>query len=375
MSNDGFVPDTVSSNDGFVADSPGQSNTGSSGRSIASKLYRPALEYGGLALGAVAGGGAGIPTGPGAIATGAAGAGLGYAAGKQAANILDERLGLREQPPLYRQAIDTTGDVLTGTASELGGQALTLGVKAATPLLNKAGRGLAKTAGAMTGVKESRFRQLASDPTARLPGFLGGPKSTERAGELIGQAEAKAGVSSKLTDDEVFSRLGQAKKLAKDVLSKISSGSDISLEEAIRARKGLDRVIKSAPEKDFELTRALMERRQILNNKISELSPSIREAQKQYGRSKLHEEVSRVLPVLKSGQPSIARGAVIAPLLGSGYMGGGIPGTLGALSLTSPAVLSAATALGSAVGMGAKQILTNPLLRKILSLQVVEAVR
>ena len=51
-------------------------------------IMRPVLELGGTELGRVLGAGAGLPAGPGAVATGAAGAGLGYYGGKKIADFL-----------------------------------------------------------------------------------------------------------------------------------------------------------------------------------------------------------------------------------------------------------------------------------------------
>ena len=87
-----------------------------------SHLARPTLEAGGMMGGSLLGAGAGLPTGPGAILTGAAGGTLGYGIGKQSADYVDQLLGLRKPPSLKELAIQTPKDLATGAAYEAGGQ-------------------------------------------------------------------------------------------------------------------------------------------------------------------------------------------------------------------------------------------------------------
>lgn len=107
----------------------------SSGQKIARAIApyaRPALEYGGAMGGALAGGVAGgasgsiVPfagTAAGAMAGSVAGSGLGYAAGRQAANALDEYAGIKEPEADDLKAFTQVGmDVLHGALMEAGGQ-------------------------------------------------------------------------------------------------------------------------------------------------------------------------------------------------------------------------------------------------------------
>ncbi|MHA2065289.1 MAG: hypothetical protein ACXABY_13010, partial [Candidatus Thorarchaeota archaeon] len=74
-------------------------------------------------LGLIGGGIAGAPLAPetfgGSVV---AGAGLGYAAGGQAADYVDMLLGLREDPGLTAQGRQAIDDFLTGVQIEAGGQ-------------------------------------------------------------------------------------------------------------------------------------------------------------------------------------------------------------------------------------------------------------
>jgi hypothetical protein len=88
-----------------------------------SDVYRPALEYGGLAAGATVG----APLGPaGAVG----GAGLGYGMGRSIADLLDEWAGLKDPLPLEKRLKKAGADVVVGGAMEGGGQLLVKGVTA-----------------------------------------------------------------------------------------------------------------------------------------------------------------------------------------------------------------------------------------------------
>lgn len=97
-------------------------------RGTVSRTVRPALEGLGAGLGGVLGGGAGLVAGPGAVAAspllGVTGGALGYAMGKKGADILDESLGLRQPRGMLDTALETGGDLATGAALEMGGQAV-----------------------------------------------------------------------------------------------------------------------------------------------------------------------------------------------------------------------------------------------------------
>lgn len=81
-----------------------------------SPWVRNTTEGAGLIAGSVGGGVLGGPVGA------VAGSGLGYAAGRQLANIYDEYAGLRKRPGLWKQIKSSAGDVAEGAALEAGGQ-------------------------------------------------------------------------------------------------------------------------------------------------------------------------------------------------------------------------------------------------------------
>jgi hypothetical protein len=105
----------------------------STGQKIAGAIApyaRPVLEAGG----AIGGGFLGS-VGPGAGTV--LGAGLGYAGGRQAANLLEEYAGQRKPPTLGQAAWQAVADVPVGMAIESGGQIVGKAAGAVTPYLQK----------------------------------------------------------------------------------------------------------------------------------------------------------------------------------------------------------------------------------------------
>ena len=85
-----------------------------------SSVARPVLETGGAAGGAILGGGATSPTGPGAIVGMVAGGGLGYGIGKKGADILDQMLGLKKPGTVMDETLGSVKDVAEGATMTAG---------------------------------------------------------------------------------------------------------------------------------------------------------------------------------------------------------------------------------------------------------------
>lgn len=116
-----------SSDEGFpVYDQPGDMATAQT----AAKIARPALEYGGATVGAMAG----APLGP---AGSVAGAATLYAGGKSVADLIDEYVGLKESPSLGKRLAQGAKDVTTGGLMEMGGQIINAGIGAAGKYLSE----------------------------------------------------------------------------------------------------------------------------------------------------------------------------------------------------------------------------------------------
>ena len=86
-----------------------------------SDIAREGLKGLGIAAGAAAGIPADIPT---FGASSVAGAGLGYAIGNKAADIVDYGLGINKGAPIAKQATNAAKDVMTGASYEMGGRAV-----------------------------------------------------------------------------------------------------------------------------------------------------------------------------------------------------------------------------------------------------------
>jgi hypothetical protein len=96
-----------------TASSTTTEGTSSAARSVA-EYARPALEYGGMLMGGVLA----APTGPAGVI---AGAGLGYAGGRQAANLVDQTLVGRKPQDMLTEVSNTGKDFVSGTTMEMGG--------------------------------------------------------------------------------------------------------------------------------------------------------------------------------------------------------------------------------------------------------------
>jgi len=112
---------------------------------VMTSVIRPTLEFGGLAAGGILGSGAG-PAGT------VAGGALGYAAGKQAANFIEEILGYRVTPSLPEQLVESGKDILQGAEMEMGGQLIGKG-------LSVVGKGAAQLVGRLTGTGTASIEQ------------------------------------------------------------------------------------------------------------------------------------------------------------------------------------------------------------------------
>lgn len=230
-------------------------------RSILASFVRPALEVGGATAGAVSGSGLG-PAGT------AVGGGLGFAAGRQAANVFEEFSGIRKPEPLGTQLARALGqDVPLGIAGELGGPALPVVRSALRPL----GRGLARIGEGATGVSERAFRKLASQPLTLFTA-----KTREKAGRLLGEALKKEGVSIEPTTQELFDpALTTARDIAQEVFEKISGGVQVTVGDIIRGRRAVDRIIAGTSVKDKSTIRSLVQARNQLNELFEKQSLSL----------------------------------------------------------------------------------------------------
>jgi hypothetical protein len=131
---------------------------------IISNIARPVLEIGGSAGGALLAGGASAPTVAGIIPGAVAGGALGFAAGKSAADSLDEMLGIQEPVKNVKEAIQKTGrNLLSGVEAESLGMLMKPVVAGIGKIARPAGK---KLISAMFGPSEDAISARFSNPQA-----------------------------------------------------------------------------------------------------------------------------------------------------------------------------------------------------------------
>jgi len=118
----------------------------------AQRIYKPALEIGGLTAGGIVGSGAG-PAGT------IFGAGLGYAIGKQVSDLGDWLLGIKKKETKSEAYTGAAKDVVKGSAMEMGGQMLGVGIQKGMEL---GGKVLVPAFGRLTGVGPGAIKEAIS---------------------------------------------------------------------------------------------------------------------------------------------------------------------------------------------------------------------
>jgi len=220
--------------------------------------YRPFLEYGGMATGAVAGAvGGTVLGGPGVGTTvgGVAGAGLLGAGGRQLANILDEIIGLRETPPLEQQLKESAKSVGEFAAYEAGGHGLAKGASFVYKKLPTiTGAVIAGSGGAGVGAymdDENRWRGAAIGATIGLPigGIIGakGNLTTAQAKAAAYSRFVKESMGTAQTQEQIAKNIVAAREIEKKIPGlKFSQGqltndaSAVALERGLARRSGQD---------------------------------------------------------------------------------------------------------------------------------------
>jgi hypothetical protein len=148
------------------------------GAETLSALARPTLGGVGAVIGAVAGT-TGAP-GPGTLA----GSGLGFAAGEELADKLDEWLGVRDRQPLSVELVQSGKDIATGAAFEAGGQLLAAGLGAGAKFVAKR---LPKISLTKSGAQKQAGKIIAANTT-------GGPVIAKNIEEAQALEEAIPGL-------------------------------------------------------------------------------------------------------------------------------------------------------------------------------------
>lgn len=325
-----------------ASDAAPQPQQNYSTRNMIGDVARPLLEGGA----AVAGGVIGAPLGPvGAVGGGA----LGFGVGKAAADLLDRGLGRKPFLQSIPQAIKETGsNALAGAEAEATGLAAS---KVIPPLLKGAGNLRNKLGEWATGIDNKDFQSVAKVPMSMRPGVM------EKAGDNFSEAMGNAGISSELTPEAV-DRLRSPGKYAFDTFNKLKTAGSITPQEALNARQSIDAVYPIPNKKNGNYIRMLDEIRDSFQQVISNASPELQSASKDYAVAKSAQRFKSIFPQTNAGKPNYFRSGAILAGLAAGH-----PGAI----LGVPAVAGTVTAATGSAGSLTNSILRNPTSRRVAS--------
>jgi hypothetical protein len=317
-------------------------------------------------IGGVAGGFVGGPAGAGA------GAYLGEAA-RQAGSALT---GTGEVPSTPIDSIYEMGKA--GVLGAAGEKAGSLAVKA-LPFAAKVGKGAAKQYGKVaefaSNLKKSDVARLVDDPKAILPEFLGGSKSTAKAGKALKEAEKNAGFlpEGKVSDGKRLNAFaGQnnpfkgSDAVAGEYFERVAQGQKLTPDETFDAYQAAQEAVSKMTRENPRYVEMLEFKNALqweLKN-VLDATGQYADATGDFARAALGRSTSNVLPRTNTGKVSLGRTAfanLVAP--GAG------------LALSSPAFYGATTAATSAAAKGAAKAIENPLTRRVGFQEIVRRTR
>jgi len=222
----GAPPTKKASMDDYMSGSPSPTNVPQWKKTV-SKYTREGLKGLGMVGGAIAG----APAAPESLGlSSVAGAGLGYAIGNKAADIVDVGLGINKGAPLKQQAKESAKDVLTGATTEMGGQV-------AAPIIGK-GIGLAKDylKTPMTAAKTKAGELLNK-------AYEVGPEEAGNAAKFENLQERQPGLPTMTRGQQIG---GRKAGMFEQSLSADSSIADTLTKQDTEARQGsLETVMKT----------------------------------------------------------------------------------------------------------------------------------
>lgn len=336
----------------------------------ASAIYHPVLEVGAGTAGALLGAGSGLVTGPAApaasTALGVAGGALGYAAGRNVANTLDEFSGIRQQRPIIQQFKDTGQDVVDGmTVEALNRVAPGVG-RLAKPALNKVGRGIAKVQQGMSGAKWQDLKHAFKKGW----GGLAGPNLDE-AGRMLDEAEgAMAPISPEDQADILVNASGNIKEGVKTTLTKwLKNPQSVSADEALQAKRAVDSIYPSPNGKNGKQIGMLNDFKAAMDDIVAERYPEVKNALSAYRNAKVNSNLSAPLPVNKNGEYSKA--AMLLMGSGSTALTAAMQDptallALGALPAVSPLSMGVVNRTAGSMVNAANKFASNPVARRAI---------
>ena len=304
--------------------------------------------------GGVIGGAAGLPLGPGAIAT----AGAGGAAGEAYRQLGARALGMKAPATSTQAAKDIGIEGLTQAA----GEALGLGV--IKPVAKLTGKLLKKPAGQLfqiiTKMKPEDAATLFKNPKAILPGQM------EKASKAWRAAAEKIGIAVDDVSPEMVEILkGDGKAKVFDTFAKISSGEAVTAKEVQIAKQALDSVVMPVAKtvRKNPQVATLNKIRRAFTDFISKESPEMAAANKGYGIAATGQKFKSLFPRNTTGDPAYFRSSALPALFtGAGAMRG--DPLEGAMQGAAVAGLSSPLAIGSLIALAGATRGAGPLLRR-----------
>ncbi len=196
-------------------------------RETIATIARPVLEAGGTIAGAALAVPASVAAGPAAPAVVAGGGGLGYAAGSNLADILEQTLGLQEAKSVMEELAELPREVAVGASYELGGQLIVPAAKALGPTV----------AGAVSGAAGGAYL----DKENRLRGAMIGIPTGAVSATLLRRSLSQKGIARKAYD-----------KLIAEI-----QGTELTqpqIDKNVKIAKTLQEHIRKETGKDFKFT-------------------------------------------------------------------------------------------------------------------------
>jgi hypothetical protein len=269
----------------------------------------------------------------GEIAGGPAGAAVGAGLGQIGKRIGDLAFGNVQPSEAMSPAKESVAPMAQAFAAGLPG---TTQGKALTA---KVGNTLARYGETLSGAKQDILAQGAKQgySTYAAPSI---PKAQEIFAQALGP-EGQAALKPNAAD-AFDAALGNARKIASDVGTKVENGVPVSAIEALKARQATDRVISGTPVTDKKTLGLLYDWRNKFDSIMGSQSGALADASTKYRQAIVKDTLLNPTRLTKSGKPS----AFLPLVLGAG--GRTAEGVVQALLGTSPAVWGlGATTVGS----------------------------
>lgn len=296
-----------------------------------STIARPLLEGGGAAMGGIAG----LGSGPAAPFLAPAGGALGFGIGNQAANILDQKMGISRTPANLREAIQSgASSIYQGAQNEAVGAV-------AKPIIGLAGKIAKPILSTMTGVPANDIATVAESPSALMPGKL------KQAATRLNIAKEAAGIVPN-SEADIENALREDRPFLQSIREKMAAGMSIEPREALEGNQAVNRLIKTETDKSAQRGLGLLKDKfEKILSQYKDLVPSI----KNYSEAKAGANFQNFLPITKNGQPAVVRTlAMMSRLMGPQAF------------LASPALMAGPVAAGGAIG----KIANNPTMMRAL---------